>query len=100
MNQLWARKIDPAVPLLAASEVIADIDLDQVENLHQCEVDIVQMQPQDDAVASVDNLTAAPTPFAFLSDYAFWEGLSGNVPDIVAMQATTCCRPFPAKRRL
>jgi len=82
MNQIWARKPDSAMPLAAAPDDAPD-DLPEAENPPQGEVEIVVMAPEEDSAASLDVAPAAPTPFAFLSDHAFWEGLSGAVPDNV-----------------
>ncbi|SEG79681.1 FtsK/SpoIIIE family protein, partial [Bosea lathyri] len=83
MNQVWARKPDSTMPLTAATDDLHEGEVPLQGEILQGEVDIVPMRREEDSAASLDVIPAAPTPFAFISDHAFWEGLSGAAPDEV-----------------
>jgi S-DNA-T family DNA segregation ATPase FtsK/SpoIIIE len=81
VKQVWARRADAEKQPSVSSEVTAGHDTPPGEHLHPAEPDSAEIQLQDESDAPQDHPAAAPTPFANISDFAFWEGLSDPVPD-------------------
>lgn len=81
VKQVWARKAEAEDSLSTAPEVTADHGAHPGEHLHSVVSDSAEIQLQDESGVAPDHQAAAPTPFANISDFAFWEGLSDPVPD-------------------
>ncbi|HEY5796091.1 MAG TPA: DNA translocase FtsK, partial [Bosea sp. (in: a-proteobacteria)] len=83
VKQVWARRGEAEELQSTVPEVMGDLAAPSEAHLQDRGVksDGSELQPHDDAVAEPDHPAAAPEPFANISDYAFWEGLSDPVSD-------------------
>jgi S-DNA-T family DNA segregation ATPase FtsK/SpoIIIE len=77
LKEVWATRADTAVPLSPATGFGAHPG----EDLQRYEADGVALQREGHGEAAPEDRAIAPKPFALISDFAFWEGLSGAVPD-------------------
>jgi S-DNA-T family DNA segregation ATPase FtsK/SpoIIIE len=82
VKQVWARTADAEEQPSAPPEATAGLGPHPGEQLHAAESDSAEIQLQDESGAPPDH-PAPPTPFANISDFAFWEGLSDPAPDEV-----------------
>ncbi|HEV7259173.1 MAG TPA: DNA translocase FtsK, partial [Bosea sp. (in: a-proteobacteria)] len=83
MKQVWSKGASSEEALSALPDMALDLHAAADEGFHPDEAACAESELHDESGTGPDQQIAAPAPFANISDFAFWEGLSGADPDDV-----------------